>query len=132
MLQEIGAATLGPTVVDCEAGLEHLSRATPRHADRVVVVLEPYYRALEVGARAAELATELGVPEVVAVANKIRTSADEGVVQEFCQRKRMRLAGVLPYDDSVLDAERAGRALADYSPQSAFLREVDTLAGVLV
>lgn len=35
------------TIVDMEAGLEHLSRATGRHVDALLVTLEPYYKALE-------------------------------------------------------------------------------------
>ena len=60
------------TIVDMEAGLEHLSRGTGRHVDTLVVMMEPYYRALETARRTAELGGELGIDRVVAVANKIR------------------------------------------------------------
>ena len=39
------------TVVDMEAGLEHLSRGTGRHVDTLVVTLEPYYKSLETARR---------------------------------------------------------------------------------
>ena len=33
------------TVIDMEAGLEHLSRGTDRHVDTLLVVAEPYIKA---------------------------------------------------------------------------------------
>ena len=60
------------TVVDMEAGLEHLSRGTDRHVDTLLVVLEPYFKALETARRCAELGRELGIPRVWGVANKLR------------------------------------------------------------
>jgi CO dehydrogenase maturation factor len=70
------------TIVDMEAGLEHLSRGTGRHVDTLLVVLEPYYKALETGRRAAELGRELGVSRVIAVANKLRDAEDTATVRE--------------------------------------------------
>lgn len=125
-VQEIG--TDGDAVIDFEAGLEHLSRAVPRHADRMLVVLEPYFRALEVGGRAAELGRELGIASVVAVANKIRDQEDADLVREFCEARALPLAAVLPLDPSVREAERAGIPLIDRHPDSPFVRAVLALA----
>lgn len=55
-----------------EAGIEHLSRATTRHSDVMLVVAEPYFRSLETAARVHQMAQELGIPNVYVVANKIR------------------------------------------------------------
>ena len=42
------------TIVDMEAGVEHLSRGTGRYVDTLLVTLEPYYKALETSRRCAE------------------------------------------------------------------------------
>jgi len=63
-----------------EAGLEHLSRGTGRHVSRLVAVLEPYYRSMETARNVAALAGELGVGEVVVVANKVRDDADRQAI----------------------------------------------------
>ena len=57
------------TVVDMEAGLEHLSRGTDRHVDTLLVVAEPYFKALETARRCVELGRELNIPRIAAVAN---------------------------------------------------------------
>lgn len=117
LAQLVGAST-GPVVADMEAGLENFSRGTPRHVDALLVVMEPYFRALETGARAVELGRELGIPRVEAVANKARTAEDEIAVREFCEARGIPIAGWVPFDEAVLQSERAGKALLDYAPGS--------------
>ena len=58
------------TVIDMEAGLEHLSRGTDRHVDALLVVAEPYFKALETARRCVELGRELKIPRVAAVARR--------------------------------------------------------------
>src|SRR5919206_939918 len=71
-------------IVDMEAGLEHLSRGTGRHVSRFLAVVEPYYRSMETARRVAALAAELGVVDVVALANKLRDESDRRAIAEFC------------------------------------------------
>src|SRR6266542_103235 len=47
------------TVIDMEAGLEHLSRGTDRHVDTLLVVVEPYVKALETARRCFVLSPTL-------------------------------------------------------------------------
>lgn len=104
------------TVADLEAGLEDFSRGTPRHAETLLVVLEPYYKSLETGRRIADLACELGVSRVLGIANKIRSKEDEAAVRQFAQAHTLRLAAIIPHDEAVLEADRQGR-----SPMDLFL-----------
>ena len=127
LAQLVGAST-GPTIADMEAGLENFSRGTPRHVDALLVVMEPYFRALETGARAAELGRELGIPRIEALANKARTPEDEAAVREFCGARGIPIAGRVPFDDAVLAAERGGRALLDASPGSPVVLALDEVA----
>jgi CO dehydrogenase maturation factor len=117
-------------VIDMEAGLEHLSRGTGRYVTRFLAVLEPYYRSMETARRVAELATELGVREVLAVANKVRDEADRKAIAEFCAAHGLRLIAEIPYDPLLLEAERAGAAPLDYRPpaQSPAMRAMASLA----
>ena len=97
-------------LVDMEAGLEHLSRSggTLAHADLLLVVCEPTRKSVLTAARTAALAAELGIPQVVAVGNKARTSDDVAFLREALAAEGIELAGVLPYDPDVADADRAG------------------------
>jgi CO dehydrogenase maturation factor len=118
-------------IVDMEAGLEHLSRGTGRHVSRLVAVLEPYYRSMETARNVAALASELGIGDVVVVANKVRDAADHSAIADFCRAHGMRLVGEVPYDPALADVERQGGAPIDLAPQSPAVRAIDALAGVL-
>ena len=98
------------TLVDMEAGLEHLSRSggTLAHADLLLVVCEPTRKSVLTAARTQALATELGIPGVLAVGNKARTSEDVEFFTTALAAERIDLAGVLPYDGQVAADDRAG------------------------
>jgi CO dehydrogenase maturation factor len=100
-------------VVDMEASPEHLSRGTVRHCDALVMVAEPYYRSLETVRRMATLASELPVPHVVVVANKVRGSEDADAVRQFCHHHELPLVGVVPWSDDVGRADRTRVPLVD-------------------
>lgn len=114
-------------VTDMEAGLEHLGRGTTEHADALLIVVEPYYRALEAGRRIRELATELGIPRIYAIANKIRSEADATAVSTFCQQHNMPLIATIPFDEQILTAEANGIGMIDANPEGAFVTAVATL-----
>ena len=114
-----------------EAGLEHLSRGTGKHVSRLVAVLEPYYRSMETARNVAALAAELGIPDVVVVANKVRDAADRSAIAEFCQAHAMRLVGEVPYDGQLADVERSGGAPIDMAPHSPAVVAIEALAGRL-
>ena len=111
-------------VMDMEAGLEHLSRGTGRHVDVMVAVVEPYYRALETGRRVVELARELGTDRIVAVPNKVRDDGDRKAVGDYLQAQGIAALGEVPFDGSLLDAERAGLAPIDHDPESPAVRAI--------
>lgn len=119
-------------IVDMEAGLEHLSRGTGRHLSRFVATIEPYYRSMEVARRVSNLASELGITDVLAVSNKVRDDGDRKAIADFCDAHGIRLVCEIPYDQSVVDAERAGRTPIDFAPDSPAVRAIEQLADTLV
>ena len=118
------------TVVDMEAGLEHLSRGTGRHVDTLLVVMEPYYKALETARRCAELGRELGIPRILAVANKLRGEEDRGAVRQYAAAHGLRLAGEVPFDPALQQADQRGTA-PELTPGSAAPAAVRSLASAL-
>jgi CO dehydrogenase maturation factor len=115
------------TIVDLEAGLEHLSRGTGRHVHTLCVTLEPYFKALETARRCAELARELEIPRVLGVANKIRDAEDRAAVQEFARAHGLALAAEIPWDDAIRRGELSGRSPID-APDAPAVRAIETLA----
>ncbi len=118
-------------VLDMEAGLEHLGRGTVEHVDLLLIVVEPYYRALEVASRAAALAMELGVPRILLVANRVRTAQDQDAVTHYCLAHNLELIATIPFDEAVVQAEQHDQAPIDYAPGSPAMRAMRTLAATL-
>lgn len=119
-------------VLDMEAGLEHLGRGTGRHVDGMLAVVEPYFRSLETGKRVVDLADELGVSRSWAVANKVRDESDRKAVMDFCDRHGLEVVAEIPYDRSLVDAERAGRAPVDFDPEGPAVEAIEQLAARVV
>jgi|SRR5579859_6292450 len=107
------------SLLDMEASIEHLGRATPQGVDVLFVVVEPYYRALETASRIAPLARDLKIPRLITVANKVRDAEDARVIREFCDAHDLELGLELAYDESVRRADRQGRALIDAAPEAS-------------
>ncbi|MDP6740654.1 MAG: hypothetical protein QF404_11660 [Planctomycetota bacterium] len=116
------------TVTDMEAGLEHLKRGTARNVDMMLIVVEPYYRSLEAGMRTFKLATELGIPHLYAVANKIRNENDAEAIESFCQQHGMPIIASIPLDDNLAEAERSAQAPFDFNPQAPSIGVIGAVA----
>ena len=117
-------------IVDTEAGLEHLSRGTARHVDTLVVMMEPYYRALETARRTAELGRELGITRIVAVSNKIRDMVDQKTITDYARANRLQVVGEIPFDEELRRAEQ--RRIAPLETKAKALDAIALLAAALV
>jgi CO dehydrogenase maturation factor len=119
-------------ILDTEASPEHLARGTARYADAMLAVVEPYYKSLETGRRMAVLAKDLGLEHVALVANKIRDDRDLAAVEEFARANDLEIAGVIPFDEEMPGAERAGVAPLDHAPDTPAVAAIGELAQQMV
>ena len=119
-------------ILDTEASPEHLSRGTARYADAMLAVVEPYFKSLETGRRMAVLANDLGLERVALVANKIRDEHELGAVKEFAAQHGLEVAGVVPFDQRMPEAERAQAAPLDFDPDAPAVLAIGDLARGLV
>lgn len=118
-------------VLDMEAGLEHLGRGTTEHVDILLIVTEPYYRALEAASRIHDLALQLELPHILVVANRVRSPQEETAIRQYCHSHNLDLVGIVPFDEAVVTAELQGQAVVDYAPQSAVVQAINELAYTL-
>lgn len=112
-----------------EAGLEHLSRSegTLRYVDMLLIITEPYRKALITAQRTHRLASDLGIGRIAIVANKVRDDGERAEIESFASSEGIPVIGVVPYDEAARDADRAGAALVDFAPDSAVVAAVGTI-----
>lgn len=132
VLNGLVAETARTTIVDLEAGLEHLSRGTARYVDTLLIIGEPYFKSLETASRSFTLARELGIGHIQMVANKVRTPRDEESVRQYAARHDLPIATVVPYDDAVVAADERGMALIEHGPASPSVTAIRRLADDLL
>lgn len=120
-----------PIVVDMEASLEHMRRGTVKHVDTLLVVTEPYYRALESAGRLVRLARDMGLTGIAGVANKVRTPAEEEVIRNYFAGLNVPVIAVIPFDDSVTAADLEGHSALDHNPNAPSMLAIRRLADSL-
>ncbi len=95
-----------------------------RFARTVFVVVEATPASLLSARRLARLAQMTEAPQVLAVANRVRTPDDE---ERVAVGTGLPVVAAVPYDEVVVDAECRGRPLLDYAPESASVAAVKSL-----
>ena len=110
LLGEALEARADVTIVDMEAGIEHLSRSggTLAHADILVIVMDPSRKSVVTAARTIALAEELGIARCVAIGNKADLPSDAVFFEQQCAELGVPLVGVIPMEAAVTTADRAG------------------------
>lgn len=93
-------------VMDMEAGIEHLGRATASAVDKLIVVVEPGRRSIDTAGHINKLASEIGLKNIALVGNKIRRKKDEVFLQKHLTD--FEFLGFIPYDEALIEADLAG------------------------
>ncbi len=116
-------------VIDNEAGMEHIARGTLPHVDTLLLVSDCSRRGIQAVARIAEMVEELGLkPETMRlIVNRAPDGKLNDGVKEEIERHGLMLAGVLPQDEAVYEADCDGRPsakLPDSSPMKQALHGI--------
>lgn len=90
-------------VMDMEAGVEHLGRATAGFVDHLAVVVEPSANSVNVAKNISSLAKDIGIKDIVAIANKIKNEGDSKFVRDNIGQ--IRLAGEVPFSAAALESD---------------------------
>ncbi len=92
------------------------------------MVVEPYFRSLETGRRMVGLGRQLAPERLVLVANKVRDDGEREAVRAFAERHGLPLAAIIPFDESMPAAERAGAAPLDFAADAPAVQAIAELA----
>lgn len=98
-------------VMDMEAGVEHLGRATARGVNTMIVVIEPGQRSIDSAARVIRMAGEIGLTNLQFVANKVDNPADEQFIRDAFPDHD--LLGIIPYSEEIRRNDRNGLSVLD-------------------
>ncbi|MBN2320783.1 MAG: AAA family ATPase [Acidobacteria bacterium] len=98
-------------IVDMEAGIEHLGRATSESIDRMLIVVEPGLRSIKTAERIVAMGKELGIRHFGIIGNKIQNAEQE----EWIRKKLpgQKIHGMISYHDGIQDADLSQKPLID-------------------
>lgn len=98
-------------VMDMEAGVEHLGRATAKGVDTMLVVIEPGQRSIDSANRIIRMADEIDLKNIQFVANKVESPEDEQFIRDAFPTHE--LLGVIPYSEEIRRNDRTGLSVLD-------------------
>jgi CO dehydrogenase maturation factor len=114
-------------ILDMEAGVEHLGRATAKAVDKLIVVVEPGQRSLEVAQKIRQLAGDIGLHNIGLVGNKIRGESDRQFL--LSRMAGFPFLGFIPYDLRVVEADLEGRP--PYGENPDFLKAIEKIVDAI-
>ncbi|WP_213975522.1 AAA family ATPase [Tepidanaerobacter acetatoxydans] len=94
-------------IMDMEAGIEHLGRATADCVDAFIVIAEPGQRSIQTLKTIKKLALDIGIQKIFVVGNKIRTNEEKSFIINACEN--ISILGFLPYDAALIEADMQGK-----------------------
>lgn len=98
-------------IMDMEAGIEHLGRATVSGVDLMIVVVEPGKRSIDCANTILRMTKEIGLKKVVFVGNKIASEADEEYIRN--ELPNQTFLTFIPYSGILRNADRDGVSVLD-------------------
>jgi CO dehydrogenase maturation factor len=101
-------------ILDMEAGIEHLTRATAKAVDVLIIVVEPGHRSVETALKIRQLAKDIGVSSIAVVGNKIKSDKEKQFL--MANLPGFEFLGFIPFDQAVIDSDLANGTVLDSSP----------------
>ncbi|MEM2122590.1 MAG: AAA family ATPase [Candidatus Bathyarchaeia archaeon] len=117
------------TLMDMEAGLEHLSRRTDRNVDLMLIVTDPSKMGLETARRIKELTQEvhIEVKRIALIGNNFPQGLDRRFGEE-ASRIGLELAGSIPPDPKIMEYNIQGKPLLELPIDSPSLKALQVIA----
>lgn len=93
-------------LMDMEAGIEHLGRATSGSVDALVVVVNPGARSRNAAYKIRKLGQDIGIKNIVVLGNRVRGPEDEELIRSSLPD--FELIGCIPEHPEIVNADRDG------------------------
>jgi len=115
-------------VMDCEAGMEHISRQTTRDVDVLLLMSDPTMKGVTTAARMNELIRELrsDVGKVGLVINRVRGELSSEM-RKAIEDSGLHIVALIPEDPDMAALEMQGKPVTGLPPESPLLLKVKAI-----
>ena len=93
-------------IMDMEAGIEHLGRATSGSVDALVIVVNPGARSRAAAEKIRKLGRDIGIKKIVVLGNRVKGVDDEDLIRQALSG--YDILGFIPDLPEIADADRNG------------------------
>lgn len=93
-------------LMDMEAGVEHLGRATSGSVDALVVVVNPGARSRHAAHKIRQLGKDIGIKNIMILGNRVRGPEDEELIRSSLPD--FDILGFIPEHEEVVASDRSG------------------------
>ena len=108
-------------IMDMEAGVEHLGRATSASVDALIIVVNPGARSRAAADKIRKLGRDIGIKNIIVLGNRVKSEEDRELIRNSLSD--FPILGFLPEDEEIVAADRdARRAFEDIhqAPRALF------------
>jgi CO dehydrogenase maturation factor len=116
-------------VIDCEAGMEHISRQTTRDIDIMLLVSDLTVRGILTAANMKALIKDLRtyVGKIYLIVNRASSPLPPKIAQTI-EESELKIIGTIPEDAKIKELEATGAPLIELPPDSALQKGVAEIA----
>lgn len=116
-------------VIDCEAGMEHISRQTTHDIDFLLLTTDPTIRGVTTAARIKELIGELRtqVDKICLIVDRVRGELPPEI-RKAIDEQGLELTATIPEDPRAADLEAKGIPIIELPPDSPLQSAVKEMA----
>jgi CO dehydrogenase maturation factor len=116
-------------VMDCEAGMEHISRQTTRDVDVLLIIANPTMKSITVAARMKDLIKELRtkVGKISLVVNRVNNKLPPEI-EKTIANFGLELIATIPEDPNIADLEIKGLPITELPEDSPLRLKVKEIA----
>jgi CO dehydrogenase maturation factor len=99
-------------IMDMEAGIEHLGRATSQGVDAMLVIVEPGQRSIDCALQVERMSRDIRIKRVLFAANKVTGEDDISFIKSALPDRE--ILAFLPYNGDLKNADRDGACPYDF------------------
>ena len=121
-------------VMDCEAGMEHISRQTTRDVDVLLIMSDPTIRGITTAARMKDLIGELRtkVGEVGLIVNRVKGELSPEI-KKAIDESGLQVIAMISEEPDMANLEMKGRPVTELAPESSLqLKVKEIVEGLLL